>query len=110
MTVQHAQLAAGRWYQLSLMGQMANVGSEVERCLNWKIKKNEPYAQLAFERALELLDLTLSDARHKKRLKELARVREAWVDFVVGSNEFGSTESSWKKYFLAFTYAARKDR
>ena len=110
MSVQHAELARGRWTQLTLMEQMANIGSEVERSLSWRTKNNGPYAQQAFERALELMDLTLGDPRHLKRLKELARVRETWVDFFFGSNEYGSTESSWKKYFFFFTYAARKDR
>jgi hypothetical protein len=34
MTVQHRELAAGRWFQLSLIEQPANTGSEVERALN----------------------------------------------------------------------------
>ena len=37
---------------------MANVGSEVERALNWQAKGNKEYSRLAFERALELLDFT----------------------------------------------------
>ena len=59
MSYQHKDLAAGRWGQLSFIEQMANIGSEVERALNWRIKKNTDYAQKAFERALELIDLTL---------------------------------------------------
>jgi len=55
---QHKNLAAGRWEQLSFLEQMANIGSEVERALNWKTKKNNAYCVLAVERALELLDLT----------------------------------------------------
>ncbi len=39
MSYQHKDLAAGRWSQLSLIEQMANIGSEVERALNWRIKK-----------------------------------------------------------------------
>ena len=89
---------------------MANIGSEVERSLHWRAKNNIPYAEKAFERALELMDLTLGDAKNLLRLKEVARVREAWVDFFFGSNQFGSTDSSWKKYFYFFAYAARKGR
>jgi hypothetical protein len=37
-------------------------------------------------------------------------VREALVDYFFGSNEYHSTPEAWKKYFLAFTYAARKNR
>lgn len=110
MTVHHKELAAGRWFTLSLVEQMANVGSEVERTLNWKAKGNLPYSKKAFERALELLDLTLADRKNIGRLKEVARVREAIVDFVAGENQFLSTDEAWKKYFSHFVIAARKGR
>ena len=52
MSYQHKDLAEGRWSQLSFLEQMANIGSEVERALNWRAKKNPGYSQKAFERAL----------------------------------------------------------
>ncbi|MGA2091197.1 MAG: hypothetical protein ABSH12_07055 [Endomicrobiales bacterium] len=109
MSIQHKDLANGRWSQFSLVEQMANIGSEVGRALNWKTKNNVLYSQKAFERALELLDLTLDDAKNADRLKEVARVREALVDYFAGTNEFSSTEEAWKKYFFHFNYAARRN-
>ena len=109
MAYQHKELAQGRWQQFSFLEQMANVGSEVERALNWQIKNNPAYCQQAFERALELLDLTLEHAQTYARLKELARVREAMVDYFYGDNQFLSTAKSWRTYFSAFTRGARKD-
>jgi len=109
MSDQHKDLAAGRWSELSFMEQMANIGSEVERALNWQAKHNVDYSQKAFERALELVDLTLDCVMSFARLKELARMREAIVDYFSGTNQFMSTESSWRKYFLHFTYAARRN-
>jgi hypothetical protein len=109
MTYQHRELAAGRWCQLSFVEQMAHIGGEVERSLNWRAKNNADYCQRAFERALELIDLTLEDTKNVSRLKELTRLREALADFFMGSNEFSSTDASWRKYFSFFAYAARKD-
>jgi hypothetical protein len=109
MNYQHKELAAGRWKQLSFLEQMANIGSEVERALNWRKKDNIAYSQQAFERALELIDLTLDNTKGFPRLKELARMREAIVDYFWGTNQFMSTEDSWRKYFLNFTYAARRN-
>ena len=109
MSYQHKDLAAGRWNRLSFFEQMANIGSEVERALKWKTKHNTIYCQQAFERALELMDLTLESVKGFARLKELARLREAMVDYFSGSNKFMSTEASWRKYFSSFTYAARKN-
>jgi hypothetical protein len=109
MSIQHSNTTPARWFQMPFLEQMANIGSEVERALNWKSRNNINYSQKAFERALELVDFTLEDTRNELRLAEITRVREALVDYFYGNNEFSSTELSWKKYFLYFAYAARKN-
>ena len=109
MSYQHKDLAAGRWSQLSFLEQMANIGSEVERALNWKAKNNADYSRKAFERTLELIDLTLENTNNPAHFKEIARMREAVVDYFFGTNQFMSTESLWRKYFSCFTYAARRN-
>ena len=108
MNHQHKELAAGRWRELSLSEQMANIGSEVSRALNWRKKGNAEYSQKAASRALELLDLSLDSAESYPRLKEFARLREAVVDYFYGANEFSSSDALWRKYFDHFNYAARK--
>jgi len=107
MSYRHKDLAAGRWGNLSFMEQMANIGSEVERALNWQGKGNDEYSRKAFERALELFDLTLDNTLSRARLKEVARGREALADYFAGSNQFNSTEASWRRYFSFFAYSAR---
>lgn len=109
MTYQHQSLAAGRWSRMPLAEQMANIGSEVERALHWRAKNNTLFSQKAVDRALELLDLSLESAQGFPRLKELARTREALVDYFYGSNQYRSAESSWRKYFLSFAVAVRKN-
>jgi hypothetical protein len=109
MSYQHSELAAGRWSKLTLIEQMANIGSEVERALNWRQRSNSAYSQRAFERALELIDLALANTRKPGQLKEIARLREALVDDIAGRNEYSSTDASWKKYFAAFLFAARRN-
>jgi hypothetical protein len=110
MTAQHRALAAGRWCQFSLVEQLANTGSEVERALNWKQRGNVEYGMRAIERALELLDLTIADARHRGRLRELTRLREVLVDYFYADNGFGSSPARWHTYFHAFAVAARAGR
>jgi hypothetical protein len=110
MTVHHRELASGRWRQLTFVEQMANIGSEVERCLNWRDRKNAEYSEKAFVRALELIDLTLDANRQGPRLREVARVREVFADFYDGPNFFNSTSEQWRKYFFAFGCAARRNR
>ncbi|MBI2778045.1 MAG: hypothetical protein HYX57_12405 [Chloroflexi bacterium] len=65
----------------------------------------------ALDRALDLLDLTLADPRWAgPRRREIARVREVVCDFLVGDNAYGSTAASLEAYFMAFAFAARRDR
>lgn len=109
MNFQHKNLAAGRWKELSFVEQMANIGSEVERALNWRVKNNADYAQKACERALELIDLTLAANKTPAHFKEIARLREAVVDYFFDSNQFKSSEKLWRDYFSHFTYAARRN-
>jgi hypothetical protein len=110
MNYQHQQLAAGRWAEMSFFEQMANIGSEVQRTILWKEKKNLEYSQMAFERALELLGLTISDSKNLKRLRELTRLKEALVDHFEFKNDYNSTDKSWSDYFYAFNYASRLGR
>jgi hypothetical protein len=65
------------------------------------------------ERALELIDLTLDDPRHRcsvARLREICRVRETLLDFLVGTNQYGSTETTLQRYFDEFAVAAARRR
>lgn len=109
MSMQHKELSEDRWAQMPFCEQMANVGSEVSRALNWKNKGKDDLSKKAFIRALELLDFTIAKMKKFSRLKELFRTREALVDFFYGSNEFSSTEVLLRKYFDHFHYLARKN-
>ena len=95
------------WNALSCCEQLANVGSEIERAIKWKEKGNSRYMHLAFDRALELLDLTIADVKNRRRLKELVRTREALADFFVFDNSYHSSETIWRNYFNGFAFAAR---
>jgi len=107
--MQHKQLSQGRWFDLSFFEQMANVGSEVERAISWKKKDNKEYSQLAIDRALELLTLTIDDRKNSNRLKEVVRVYEVLNDYFYGNNQYQSTNSLWQKYFYNFAFVARRN-
>lgn len=108
--MQHRELAAGRWWTLTLAEQLGNVGSEISRAVRWT-STNPDTAQGALFRALELLDLTLADPRLRSspaRLREIARAREVVADFFAGPNQYHSTGPSLQKYFDAYALAARR--
>jgi hypothetical protein len=102
----HQGLTTEKWFGMSIFEQMANVGSEIYRTISWR-EKNADDSKEAFYRGLELLDLTIMDAKNKMRLKELLRTREALVDHFVYDNGYQTTDEQWQNYFYSFNYAAR---
>ena len=108
MNLQHRKLAEGRWAEMSLAEQMANIGSEVMRAISWKEKGHPEQCDAATARALELLDLSLASVGPYPRRREVARLREAVVDYFHGANTFRSSPSLWRSYFDPFNLLARK--
>lgn len=98
-----------RWNNFSLSEQMANIGAEIGRTINWKKKGNNMMSTNALYRGLELLDFTINDKKNKNSLKEILRIREALVDFFLGDNIYKSSNVIWEKYFHYFNLAARKN-
>jgi len=110
MNYQHQQLASGRWAAMPFFEQMSNIGSEVERTIKWKAKGNKEYSRMAFERSLELLELTIADSKNMKRLRELTRLKEILIDHFEFDNDYNSTDKNWSNYFYSFNYASQLGR
>jgi hypothetical protein len=106
MNLFHKDLAE-RWHTFTLCEQMANIGAEVGRAINWRNKKNETMSRNAFYRALELADFTINANVQSSSLKEICRMREVLVDYFAGDNIYKSTDESWNRYFLYFNRVAR---
>lgn len=99
-----------RWDQFTIFEQMANIGAEVGRAINWRKKGNEDMSKNAFYRALELIDFTINDLSKRNSLKEILRVRETLVDYFAGDNIYKSSDEGWNKYFYPFNFAARNNK
>lgn len=108
MNHSYKHISTERWAALPFIEQMANIGSEIGRALNWREKNNEHYSQKAFERSLDLISLTIENISVNTRLKEITRLREVLIDFFLGENEYASTEGALRRYFMQFAYACRK--
>ena len=113
MTIYHKELAAGGWKKLTLMEQLGNIGSEVHRAINWFKKDDKENFKFAFEKALELFDLTLDDDRWKGRRKEIGRSREFFCSLFQEQPYIKHLpdDMEWlDKYFLHFAIRARLER
>lgn len=107
----HREAAAGAWFELSLMDQLGNIGTEVGRAARAKAAGKDERAWNALVRALELFDLTIADDRWKgPRRREICRAREVVCDFMTGHNESASSAESLDRYFAPFAAAARESR
>lgn len=108
----HKELGDGRWFAFSIYEQLGNVGSEFERAARAFERSDHERFENAFERMLELLDLTIADPKWRTgtRLRELLRLREEVVDVFHGNEVFGTSIETLKKYFLYFAIAARANR
>lgn len=96
------------WNNLTFAEQMANIGSEVQRTINWERKDNKEFKSNAFTRCLELIDLTTANTTEFPKLKELRRARELLVDHFLYENQYQTTHQQWEDYFLPFAVAARQ--
>lgn len=97
-----------RWSELTLAEQLGNIGSEYERAVSWKQRGEESKFQNAFERFLELLDLTVADPHVTiSQKKELLRVREIACHELTEGNVI---DDFLRKYFYQFALLARKNR
>ncbi len=105
--IQHKKLSQGDWQNKPFFEQMANIGSEVYRAINWRNKGNEEYAQMAFVKSLELFDLSKSSKFTYSQYRELLRMREIWVDYFKYDNEYNSVAEGINKYFMSMTIASK---
>lgn len=95
---------------MPLAEQLANVGSEVDRVAHWRDTGDKKSKEGAAERALELLDFTISDTKNKTRLLELLRLREVFCDTFLGDNQYGVSADYLEEYFLQFAILANKHK
>jgi hypothetical protein len=107
----HKDLANGCWFTLTLFEQMGNIGSEVGRAAKWRARGNVVMCDSALDRALELIDLSISDQRWRgARGREICRAREVLSDTFLGDGIYNATPEDMEKYFYHFAVVARQGK
>lgn len=113
---QHKRIGSTAWEGSSIVNQLANIGSEIYRATNWAAKGKPEFSVRAFERSLELIDISIESicrmpqrtegqGSRKAALREMTRLREVVCDYFVGDNEYGTDPESLNKYFYHFAIA-----
>jgi hypothetical protein len=98
-----------RWAKFSTIEQMANIGSEVGRSINAYRRGDGVSFEADLDRALDLFSATaeLLAAQHSRRIREVLRVRDQFLQLFYGSPEDFRDASKLEEYFIQFGVAAR---
>lgn len=106
----HTDLVSGRWGELTLAQQLANVGSEVDRAIrSWEAGRTARFDN-ALDRALELFDLTARDDRWRgPRRREILRAREEFCRLFFDDESHPESARGLSRYFLQFAILARSN-
>jgi hypothetical protein len=100
-----------QWQRFSLVEQLANVGSEVERAIRAHDAGQRERFENAQARALTLFDLTAADDRWRgPRRREILRAREEFCRLFHDPSVHAGSAQGLRRYFLAFAVAARQGR
>ena len=79
----HKNLTPDRWQKFSIKQRELMIANELNRAKNWIEKKDLEEVKNCYERALELLDLTIATTRSRNRLKGYLRLREMMGRFYI---------------------------
>jgi hypothetical protein len=89
----HQNLSPEKWSAQSVGRQVLNIASELNRAGNWIKKGDGSNVNLCYERAFELVDLTVADPKWKGRTRELLRFRETLAELYVNARKDGELNS-----------------
>ena len=101
-------MSEDNWHGKALAWQLGNIGSEVLRAINREKIGDNAGRQSALERALELVDFTISDISNFGRLKEIVRLRELLAANYVNDDYYQISLIDLQNYLLPFASLARK--
>lgn len=91
-----------KWFGMSVEDQISNVGSEVNRALNWQARGNEIRAVNFCKKAKELLQLSIEDPKNRNRIGEFFNCICELDDYFSGENLYETTPEMMRKYYDAF--------
>lgn len=99
------------WHNMTLAEQLGNIGSDYDRALRWKTKGNAKMVEGALTRALEQIDLSLSDPRWAgPRRREIARLRDEVCQEIMAGGINTTSARQLQRYFMSFAIADRRQK
>lgn len=90
-----------KWFELSLVQQMINIGNEVKRAL--KFSSDSDKRNMFFDRAIQYTHLTMEDPKNAHVLSELLISKEVLEDYF-GEHNLACTGEQINGYYQAYQY------
>ena len=90
-----------KWFDLSLVQQMINIGNEVKRGL--KFDSDPDKRNMFFAKAIQYTQLTMEDCKNAHVLPELLISKEVLEDYL-GEHNLASSGEQISRYYQAYQY------
>jgi len=103
---QHASLTPERWSAFSLDQQILMIGNEMNRGARLMRPEDRPGLQLAYERVLRLVDLTVEVQQRHTLRRELLRWRDVIAELYIHPSCDPAAHAAAFRVLLLFTPAA----
>lgn len=88
-----------RWFAMSLVQQMVNIGNEVKRAV--KFDSNHAKKQMFLDRAIRYTELTMQDPKNAGVLPELDISKKVLEDYKT-EHVLNCTKEQINKYYAAY--------
>jgi hypothetical protein len=83
----HPGMTVEKWGAKPYSYQLLNIASELSRARSWIKERETDHLRRSLERALELIDLTVSSNQGAKPLRDLLRLREEFAGYYLGLHD-----------------------
>ena len=90
-----------KWFELSLVQQMINIGNEVKRAL--KFSSDPDKRNMFFDRAIRYTNFTMEDPKNAHVLSELLISKEVLEDYR-GEHNLACTGEQINGYYQTYQY------
>lgn len=90
-----------KWFELSLVQQMINIGNEVKRALKFSSDLNK--RNMFLDRAIQYTQYTMEDPKNVHVLSELLISKEVLEDYF-GEHNLSCTGDQINRYYQSYQY------
>lgn len=94
----HKTLTEEKWSQFPFYKQIIMIANEINRAKNWIVKGDSEEVRICYEKALELIDLTVAVLVDRKVLREFLRFREVLAYEYISNKK--NAETNKKLFFV----------